>query len=73
MDSCDYINASFIDVSINNTSSNLSKIPFITSSRDMEEERMHILQHKVKVNSKCCTCAFQYLALSREVGHEVIW
>ena len=51
MDSCDYINASFIDVSINNTSNNLSKIPFITSSRDMEEERMHILQHKVKVNS----------------------
>ena len=47
VDSCDYINASFIDVSINNTSNNLSKIPFITSSRDMEEERMHILQHKV--------------------------
>ena len=47
MDSYDYINASFIDVSINNTSNNLSKFPFITSSRDMEEERMHILQHKV--------------------------
>ena len=50
MGSCDYINASFIDVSALIVV--IISVKLLTSCRGMEEERMHILQHKVKVNPK---------------------
>ena len=50
VDSCDYINASFIDVrTITNTLNHVQYV--IHTFRDMEKERMHILQHKVMLHS----------------------
>ena len=56
VDSCDYINASFIDVrTITKTLNHVQYV--IHTFRDMKKERMHILQHKVMVHSLPTHCS----------------